>query len=134
MTGVQTCALPICRLDVHGDIGGTGLGVACHPVFGSLDHEVDIQWQPRRRAQVGDHLRPECEIRHEMPVHDVDVDPVGAAGLGLGHGIGQPAEVGGQDGWRELRAAQRVPLSRSMLAGIIDVASPALSGEDLSYV
>jgi hypothetical protein len=69
-----------------------------------------------------------------MTVHDVDVDPIGAAGLGCGDGIAQPREVSGQDGGRELRRAQRVPLSRGIPAGIIDVRSPALSGEDLSYV
>ena len=35
---------------------------------------------------------------HEAPVHDVDVDPVGAGRLDGLDLLGEPAEVGGEDG------------------------------------
>ena len=121
-------------LDVHGHIGRAGIHEPSDPGLRPVDHEVDVQRQARRPPQVGHHLRPECEIRHEVPVHDVDVEPVRPTGLRRGGGVGQSSEIGGQDRRRELRRAQRVPLSRGSPAGIIDVASPAFSGEDLSYV
>ena len=38
------------------------------------------------------------EVRDEAPVHDVEVDPVGAAGLARGDGLAEPGEVGREEG------------------------------------
>ena len=48
-----------------------------------------------------DHGWAEREVGHEVPVHHVDVQPVGRAGdlRGL---ISEPAEVSRQDGWARL--------------------------------
>ena len=40
---------------------------------------------------------PEGEIRDEVAVHDVEVDPVGALPLGAPHGVAEVAEVGVED-------------------------------------
>jgi len=64
---------------------------------------VDVQRQPRRAVQVGDHLWTEREVRDEVTVHHVDVDPVGTGPLGRQHRVGKPAEVGGQDRRSELQ-------------------------------
>jgi len=42
-------------LDVHGDIGGTGLDVLRDPVLGPFDHEMDVERSPvafRRSATI----------------------------------------------------------------------------------
>ena len=43
------------------------------------------------------HIRPERDDRHEMAVHDVEMDPVGAGGFDRAHLLGELGEVGGQD-------------------------------------
>jgi hypothetical protein len=60
---------------------GTGLAEAVDPVVRPLDHQVHVERQPRRPPQVGDRLWPEREVRHEVPVHHVDVQPLGAGTL-----------------------------------------------------
>jgi hypothetical protein len=49
--------------------------------LGPLDHEVDVE-QDVEVAQRLDRLGPHRQRRHEMAVHDVDVDDLGA---GLDH-------------------------------------------------
>ncbi len=38
---------------------------------------------------------PDRDVRHEMPVHDIDMDPVGAGGVDGAHFFPEPGEVGG---------------------------------------
>ena len=51
----------------------------------------------RVRAQRLHHRRADREVGHEMAVHHVDVDPVGAGRVDRAHFLAQPGEVGGQD-------------------------------------
>jgi len=37
------------------------------------------------------------DVGHEVPVHHVQVDPVGPGPLGLGHMLAQAGDVGGED-------------------------------------
>ena len=48
-----------------------------------------------------DHRQPDGQVRYEVVVHHVDVQPVGAGH----HGgfVGEPGEVGGQDRRRDQR-------------------------------
>ena len=48
-----------------------------------------------------DDRQAESEIRHEVVVHDIHVQPVRGARDGLGL-IGEPGEIRGQDAWRNL--------------------------------
>ena len=41
---------------------------------------------------------PEGEVGHEVAVHDVDMDPVGAGRVDGAHLLAKPREVGGEDG------------------------------------
>ena len=43
------------------------------------DHQVDVERLFRMRTKLLDHRRPECQVRHKMAVHDIDVDHVGAS-------------------------------------------------------
>ena len=51
---------------------------------------------------------PERDIGDEMPVHDINVNPVGACRDRLGHLVGQMGHVGRQDRWGELDAVGKV--------------------------
>ncbi len=84
-------------LHVHGDRVGE-VGEAGEVEIGALDHEVDIEREVRV-ARSGLHDGgAEGDVVHEVPVHDVAMDPI-APGLGdAGDFLAEAAEVGGEDG------------------------------------
>ena len=85
-------------LDVDGDSVRSSGGEGVDEGVGRLDHQVDVERQAGRGANGLDHHRADGEVGHEVPVHHVHVDPVGA---GLLHGadlLAEPGEVGGEDG------------------------------------
>jgi hypothetical protein len=43
--------------------------------FGALDHEMHVEEEVRRLAQLADDGRSEGDVRHEGAVHDVPVHP-----------------------------------------------------------
>ena len=58
-----------------------GLGKRFEQNFRLAAHEMDVKKNFRQRPDGFDDLRAEGNVRHEMAVHDVEVQPVGA-GLG----------------------------------------------------
>ncbi len=64
-----------------------------------------IRWQSsgRRVASRSERhdRRAERDVRHEMAVHDVQVDDVALPPLDLGERLGEAREVGGEDRWRD---------------------------------
>ena len=106
------------RLGMEGDVVGAGLGVRGRPAVRVVDHQMAVHRDVGRLQQRLDHRQPDGQVRYEVVVHHVDVQPVGAGH----HGgfVGQPGEVGGQDrrryqrGWTCLFAiAQRSSLLRA---------------------
>jgi hypothetical protein len=78
-------------LGVHRDVASAGLGVAGRPALGVLDHQVAIERHGAHPLDRLDDRQAEGQVRDEVRVHDVDVDPVGVGdGLRL---VGQPGEV-----------------------------------------
>src|SRR5262249_57360901 len=67
----------------------------------------------RHPSQRSDDRRSHGKIRHEMSIHDVDVDAVRSRALGLGHLLAQAGEIGREDRWSELDCVGRhiAPLS-----------------------
>src|SRR6266851_5614824 len=63
----------------------------------SLDHQVGFDGQRRRPADRLHRMRPESEVGHEVAVHDIDLDPVGARGLRLLDLFGEAPDVGRKD-------------------------------------
>ena len=63
-----------------------------------LDHQVHVERNLRHLPDRHDHRRPHCQVRHEMAVHDVDVDQVGPASLYRCNPRPQRGEIGRQDG------------------------------------
>src|SRR5690606_8605458 len=58
------------------------------------------------RAQGFHHVRADGQVGHEMAVHDVDVDPVGARRLQGADLLAQLGEVAGQDGGADQRGGR----------------------------
>ena len=61
------------------------------------DHEMDIQRDAGHAPDRPHDQRADGDVRHEMPVHHVHVNEVGAASLGGGDRLAQQGEVGGQE-------------------------------------
>ncbi len=72
-------------LDEVGDVG-----------IDRRDHHVHVERQLGVRPQRCQHRRAEADIRHEMPVHDVEMQPVGTGGLDRRDLLSEPGEVGGE--------------------------------------
>ena len=65
------------------------------------NHQMHIEGQTQMRTQRHEHRRPERDVRHEMAVHDVQVQPIGAGRLNGAGLILQPAEIGGEQAGRD---------------------------------
>src|SRR6266568_2828365 len=65
--------------------------------LGSQDHEVGFDGQRCCFAHRLDDKRTEGEVRHEVAVHDIDLDPVSARGLRLLDLFGETTDVSRQD-------------------------------------
>jgi len=68
-----------------------------------FDHQMTVERELRDgAARLHDH-RPERDVRDEMTVHHVDVDPVRSGSFDRGDGVRQSGKVRGKDGRSELR-------------------------------
>jgi hypothetical protein len=63
-----------------------------------LDHQVHFDEQLGHGPKTFDDDRAHAEVRHEMAIHDIDVQPFHAGGFGFRDLLAQPAEIGGEDG------------------------------------
>ena len=88
-------------LDMDGQHRRARLGEALEVLLRFHDHEVHVERQRGEPSAGLDDLGAERQVRHEAAVHDVDVQPVGAAGLDHGELIGEAGEVDGQQGRRD---------------------------------
>ena len=82
-------------LDVHRAAVRPGVGEVLQVAPGLGHHEVAVEEQRRVAPQRRHHRRPDRHVRHEVPVHHVDVEPVGR-GRHLPDLLGQQPEVGRQ--------------------------------------
>ena len=57
---------------------GAGIGEGVEEAYRLLDHQMNFKRQVRHRPQRLDDDRPHADVGHEMAVHDIDVDAVGA--------------------------------------------------------
>src|SRR5206468_13052297 len=73
-------------LDVNDDVICAGLGKWFDEYFRARTHEVDIKRHARERANDLHDLRAEGDVRHEMAIHDVEMEPVGFGAVGA-HGL-----------------------------------------------
>ena len=91
-------------LDVDRAPVRAGVGEILQIAAGLGHHEVAVEEQRRMPSERRDHWWPDRHVRDEVPVHDVDVQPVGYGGH-LPHLLGQHAEVGGEHRRRDAQVA-----------------------------
>ena len=73
----------VAEFDVDDHFVRAGLGKRFEQNFRLGTHEVDVEKKFLRQRPDGfDDLRAEGNVRHEMAVHDVEVQPVGAGPVG----------------------------------------------------
>jgi hypothetical protein len=84
-------------LDMEGDRVATRLDELVDEPAGLADHQVCVERQLRPRSDALDHLRTECQVRDEVPVHDVEMDPIGPFALRPADGVGHVRVVRVED-------------------------------------
>ena len=85
------------RLDVHGDDVGAGVGKRLEIGIAWRDHQMHVEHFLGVRAQRLHHAGADRDIRNEMPIHHVDVDPIGAGVIDRAYLFAELGEVGGQN-------------------------------------
>ena len=86
------------RFDVHCDDVSTGVDEHLEKVVGIGDHEVNIDGSLCGGAHSLDDEGADRDVRNEVTVHDVDMNPISARGHDISNVVGQSTEVGGEDG------------------------------------
>ena len=86
---------------------GAGLDELVQKEIGIRDHQMDLERELGRPPKGLDDRRAHGQIRHEMSVHHVDVDPVGSSLFRLGYLLAQPGEVRGENRRGELHGVLR---------------------------
>jgi hypothetical protein len=84
-------------LHVHADRARARVREGVEVGLGVRQHQVCVHRQRGGPAAGLDDSGPERDVRHEAPVHHVDVDHRGAATLGPLDLLPEPAQVAGQD-------------------------------------
>src|SRR6186713_107772 len=85
------------RFSVDGDDGGAGGRKRFEIAIRLADHQVHVERQGRGLFQRGDYGNANRDVRHEVPVHHIHMNLVGAATLHLRDLVGQPREIRRQD-------------------------------------
>ncbi len=83
------------------DVVGARLDEVVDQPFGLDDHQMHVEGQGGGAPHRLDDQRAHGDVRHEPPVHHIDMNPVGAARLHRLDLIGEIAEVGREDRWRD---------------------------------
>ncbi len=81
-------------LRMHRDAVTAGLRKGFEIGIDGGDHQMAIEEGIAVRPKRLDDIRPEGNVRHEMPVHDIEMNPV-RAGLGdIGDFLSELGEIG----------------------------------------
>ena len=88
-------------LRMHQDVVGPGIGERRDERIDRRDHQMHVERQCGVRAQALQDRRAEADVRHEMAVHHVEMQPVGARRLDRRHLVAQSGEIGGEEAWRD---------------------------------
>jgi hypothetical protein len=89
-------------LDMDGDDVRAGLRERFEIGIAGRDHQVHVECFCGVRPQGLHHVGADGDVRHEMPVHHVDVDIVRARPVDRAYFLAQFGEIGGQDRRRNL--------------------------------
>ena len=102
--------------DMHGDDVGAGFGEGFEIGIARRDHQMHVERLLGVRPDRFDDVRADRNVRHEMAVHDVDMDPVGAGGIDRAHLLAELGEIGGQDRRRDDERARHCESPKSAFA------------------
>ena len=86
---------------MDGDDVGACLREGVEEAIDWRDHQMDVERFLRVRAERLHHNGADGEVGHEVAVHHVDMDPVGAGLVDRAHFIAEFGEIGGKDGRRD---------------------------------
>ncbi len=67
---------------MHRQDARPGLRERLHVALGFVDHQVGIEREGARSADGGHHTRPEGDVGHEAPVHNIQMEVIRAGRLG----------------------------------------------------
>ena len=85
---------------VHQHMVGAGLGECLDERIDRRDHQVHVERQPGAGTQALQDRRAEADVRHEMAIHHVEMQPIGAGCFDRCHFVLQSREVGREDARR----------------------------------
>ena len=91
-------------LRMDGDDVGPGLGECVEERVDRRNHQMHVERLCGVRPERLHHARADGDVGHEMAIHHVDVDPVGARLVDRAHFLAQLGEVGGKDGRGDQRS------------------------------
>ncbi|OJU11012.1 MAG: hypothetical protein BGN86_09675 [Caulobacterales bacterium 68-7] len=91
-------------LGVHGENVGARLAIGLEVGIDRGDHQVHVDRDLHVWLQRLHHHRADGDVGHEVAVHDVDVQPVGAGGLHGPNLFPEAREIRRQDGGGDDRA------------------------------
>ncbi len=74
---------------------------------GRCDHQMHVEDFLRVRADRLHDGGPERDVRYEVTVHYIDVNPVGACLIGGAHFFAKLREVSRENGWRNQKGTSR---------------------------
>ena len=89
-------------LHMRGQHVGARIGVGLDVGIDRGDHQVHVHEGLHMRAERLDRRGAEGEVGHEMPVHHVDMDPIGALRLDGLDLLTEVGEIGREDGGGDL--------------------------------
>ena len=89
------------KFDVNDDLVGAGSGKRFQQNFRLGTHEMNVEKHFGQRADGAHDCRAEGNVRHEMAVHDVKVQPVGAGTVGACGFLAKAGGVGGEQRGRD---------------------------------
>jgi hypothetical protein len=82
---------------MHRDPVHACLGKIRYELVRVIDHQMAIERERSCPAQGFNHGGTDCEVRHKVPIHDIDVNNAGTTRRCALNLIGQVSEVGGED-------------------------------------
>jgi len=92
------------RLGVDGNDVGASLGEGLDIGVDGIDHQMNVENPVGMRTQRFHHARPEGDVGHEVSIHHIEMNPVGAGGGDIAHFLAEPGEIGGEDGGAMMRS------------------------------
>ena len=81
------------RLGMDGDDVRAGIGEVFQKGVDRRDHQMDVEGLGAVRTQRLHHARPDGDVGDEVPVHHVDMNPVGAGGVDRAHLLAESGKV-----------------------------------------